>query len=286
MKILVFYSGGKDSQACLIWAVEKYGKKYVRAIFCDTGWENPLTYEHIQETTKLLGVELITIKSRKYNGLVDLSEKKGRFPSTMARFCTEELKAKPAIDYVLSLTDHVIVIEGIRGNESFSRSKMEPSCTYFKYYFEPKANGKTHTYRKKDVVEWVKKYNADKIRPIFDWTAEQTVSFILENGQKPNPLYYMGFSRVGCFPCIMARQKEVQLIVENHPNQWNRLKEAESNIGKSFFPPNYIPKHACKNGRFPMVEDVEKYIRGKNQTLDMFADDEPIGCMSVYNLCE
>jgi 3'-phosphoadenosine 5'-phosphosulfate sulfotransferase (PAPS reductase)/FAD synthetase len=255
-------------------------------VFCDTGWENPITYQHIHETTKALGVKLVQIKSEKYDGLVDLSFKKKRFPSTNARFCTDELKAKPAIDYVLSQTDNVIVIEGIRGDESLSRSKMEPACTYFKYYFHPRPNGKTHSYRKKNVVEWTKKYNADKVRPIFDWTAEQTVSFILENGQKPNPLYYMGFSRVGCFPCIMARKGEVKLIIENHPEQWQRLKDAEDEIGRSFFPPNYIPKHACNNGQYPMVTDVEKYIKGKNQTLDMFADEEPIKCMSVYNLCE
>lgn len=31
MKVIVSYSGGKDSQACLIWAVNKYGKDRVEA---------------------------------------------------------------------------------------------------------------------------------------------------------------------------------------------------------------------------------------------------------------
>ena len=167
---------------------------------------------------------------------------------------------------------------------------MQSQCTYFKYYFEPFGNGRTDSYRKKEVISWCKEFNADKLRPIFDWSATQTLDYIIDNGQFPNPLYYMGFARVGCFPCIMSRHKSVKLIIENHPEQWNRLVEFEKQIGHSFFPPNYIPKHACsmvsKNGkRFPSASDVEKYLRGKDETIDMFESETP-SCMSAYNLCE
>ena len=76
MKIIVSFSGGKDSQACLIWAVEKYGAKNVQAVFCDTGWEHELTYKHIQDTCKSMDVELITLKPEL--DFVELSKKKGR----------------------------------------------------------------------------------------------------------------------------------------------------------------------------------------------------------------
>jgi tRNA(Ile)-lysidine synthase TilS/MesJ len=39
MKIIVSFSGGKDSHACLIEAVKKYGADKIEAVFCDTGWE-------------------------------------------------------------------------------------------------------------------------------------------------------------------------------------------------------------------------------------------------------
>jgi len=290
MKILVFYSGGKDSQASLIWAVKQYGVQNCEAVFCDTGWENPVTYEHIRTTTEQLGVKLVTIKSAKYAGMVDLAIKKKRFPSSKARFCTEELKSKPAIDYVLSHSENLITIEGIRAKESFSRSKMNAECTYFKYYFEPigkDKNGKLkyHTYRKKDVKKWCEQYNADKIRPLFTWSADEVMDYIKANGQLPNPLYYQGFSRVGCFPCIMVRHQEIKLISENHPEMWDRLESAEKKVGRSFFPPSYIPKHACENKHYPFVSDVKKYLSDKNATLDMFEGEQP-GCMSAYNLCE
>ena len=137
MKVVVAYSGGKDSQASLIWAVNQYGKENVLAVFCDTGWEHSVTYQHIRNTTALLGVELIMLKSKKYNGMLDLATKKKRFPSTKARFCTSELKAIPMIDWVLSQQEHLLIIQGIRADESKSRSLMQEHCRYFKYYFTP-----------------------------------------------------------------------------------------------------------------------------------------------------
>lgn len=48
MKILVSFSGGKDSQACLIKACNDYGADKVTAVFCDTGWEHQDAYKHIE----------------------------------------------------------------------------------------------------------------------------------------------------------------------------------------------------------------------------------------------
>jgi 3'-phosphoadenosine 5'-phosphosulfate sulfotransferase (PAPS reductase)/FAD synthetase len=290
MKVLVFFSGGKDSQACLIHSAKKYGVENCEAIFCDTGWEHPYTYDHIRYITDLMGVKLVILKSEKYDGMIDLAKKKKRFPSTKARFCTDELKSKPAIDYVLNQNEHLIIIEGIRADESFNRSKMEPQCTYFNWYFQPMANGKMHTYHKKQIIEWCKKWNADKIRPIFDWSGQDVIDYIKANSQEPNPLYSMGFQRVGCFPCIMARHKDILTIVQNFPDQWKILKDAEIEQGSTFFTPDYIPKWATTqkfNGKTIVVAlDVEKYLTSKNATGDLFDDGTGLSCMSYYGLCE
>ena len=309
MKVIVAYSGGKDSQASLIWAIKKYGVSKIKAVFCDTGWENPITYQHISETTKDLGVELITVKSKKYNGMVDMAKKKGRFASTMARFCTSELKAIPFIDYVLDQKEHLIIIQGIRSDESESRSLMKKQCRYFKYYFEPyninkktgklKLNKKTgdsqkpkyHTYRKKDIVEFRSKYSDDIFRPVFNWTGKQVIDYILENGQKPNPLYYEGFKRVGCFPCFMCGHQEVRQIIARYPERFNELIQIEKEVGNSFFKIDYIPDRFKtgldeKSGKkYTRAIDIRKYLNNKNATLDMF-ESEGLSCMSFYSLCE
>lgn len=98
------------------------------AVFCDTGWEHPDTYKHVNDVCLQMGVRLITLKS-KYD-FVSLAVHKKRFPSTNARFCTSELKMKPMIDYVLSLKESCIIIQGIRAGESTARRQWKRNvCT-------------------------------------------------------------------------------------------------------------------------------------------------------------
>ena len=289
MKILVQFSGGKDSQACLIKAVNDYGKDKVMAVFCDIGWEHHVTYEHIHNVCKQLGVELITLKSKKYKDFVDMSIKKGRFPSSQRRFCTSELKLIPMIDYILSQDDSFIIIQGIRAQESKARAGYDVECSYFKEYFNDEVKG---LYHKKTVLEWCKTHDASVLRPIFHWSAQEVIDYILANGQRPNPLYERGFARVGCFPCIMCRKREVQLISKD---KWaaQRLIDAERRMknetekGYNFFAPDKIPARFCHNGQYPTVQEVFKYVNRNDAQLDMFEPEGGYSCMSLYHgLCE
>lgn len=98
--------------------MQKYGKDNVIAVFMDTGWEHELTYKHIEEVIKQIGC--IYIKLRGKYTFLSLAFKKKRFPSTKARFCTEELKIKPFIDWVLAQPYDMIIVQGIRAEESAS----------------------------------------------------------------------------------------------------------------------------------------------------------------------
>jgi len=276
MKILVPWSGGKDSQATLIWVVEKYGSKNVTAVFCDTKWEHEKTYGHVQLIPKMLGVELIIVSSKKYDGFLDLAKKKGRFPSSQVGFCTEELKIKPMIDYVLSLNEHVLIFQGIRADESAKRSKMFENCTFFKYYFEPyktnsmivekyssklnlslvqrknlekakarlaigKEDPKLHTYRKKEVFTFCEKFSDDIQRPFFKSTAEEVISYSLSRDYPINPLYFKGSGRVGCYPCKNVTLPELKRIFVNTPETKKKLIDAENETGRTFFSPDKVP---------------------------------------------
>ena len=334
--IIVQFSGGKDSLASLLWAIEKYGKENINVIFCDTGWEHPLTYEYIKTTMKQLDMEIIVVSSEKYDGFLDMVKKKGRFPSSQARFCTEELKSKPMIDYILDVHKyHFITVQGIRKDESSSRSKMNMECRYFKYYFEPyrtnsiivselkseekltinqidklkKAEDrlkeghedpKFHTYRKKEIMSFCENYSDDVMRPIFHLTAIETIGKILDAGMKPNPLYYIiGAGRVGCFPCIMVTHDELWGIIENEYWVIDKIADFEKANGSSFFAPDYIPKRYCsksainkkgKEVRYPIIEDVVRYLQDKHAQIDMGLFKEPNdgnrSCMSFYSICE
>lgn len=298
MKVIVTFSGGKDSLASLLWTREHITKNFT-TVFCDTGWEHPLTYEYINRIADKLHLDLVTLKSKKYDGMVDLARQKKRWPSTRARFCTEELKTKPCIDYVLDkVQDNMLMIQGIRAAESASRAKMSAQCTYFKYYFEPygydkAGKPKKHTYRGKEVRAFRAQFADDLLRPVFDWSAQQVIDYILDAGLEPNPLYRMAYKRVGCWPCVMANQRDILNIARQSPERIAYIAKIEQELQcgdrlrSEFFGPDKIPAHAITSGnKYPDIYDVVRYVEWQNATGSLFDDDTATSCMSYYGLCE
>jgi len=266
-KYIVTFSGGKDSLDTIIWCINNLTNDQWEIVFCDTDWEDEITYQHIQEVSNKIGKEIIVLRHEPYpisdedrnniriifgkdNLFAEMVIYKSRFPSTKARFCTEELKAKPMIDYVLSLNYDITIIQGVRADESQARKNMKRDDDYFKFYFEPyKVNKKGkklfHTYRKQDVIKRADLYSTDVFRPIIDKTAIDVFNSIYSNGFKPNGLYQMGMSRVGCFPCVMCQKVEIKKVGEIRPIRVMQIKSLESMSNSTFFPPAYIPLRLC-----------------------------------------
>ncbi|MDR0754175.1 MAG: phosphoadenosine phosphosulfate reductase family protein [Prevotellaceae bacterium] len=293
MKIIVTFSGGKDSLAALLWVRNNLTKNFT-TVFCDTGWEHPITYSYIDEIAKTLKLDLVVLKSKKYDGLIDLSKKKKRFPSSQRRFCTSELKTIPLIDYLLDVVnDDFVVFQGIRAAESQSRAKMNAQCNYFRYYIEPHGTDKHgkdkfHTYRRREILKFTKNHATDVWRPVFDWSAQEVIGYILKNGLEPNPLYRMGFKRVGCFPCIMSANPEIYQIVARFPERIAEIAGYEKECKSSFFGPDSIPRHAYR-GSYPLITDVARYIKSeyaRGTLFDKVEGKTALSCMSYYSLCE
>lgn len=293
MKIVVSFSGGKDSQACLIQAANKYGADKIEAVFCDTGWEHPITYQHIRDVCSKLGVKLSIIRNEKVDGFQGLCKQIKCFPIATRRVCTAKLKIQPMIDWIISQDESFIIIQGIRGGESGARAKMEQECSYFKEYFEADKGAKL--YHKKAVLEWCKTHDASVFRPIFHWTGQDVINYILDNGQQPNPLYRKGASRVGCFPCIMSRKGEIKVLSKD-VDMTKRLIQLEKEVDSlgqkchaGFFPKGYIPERFCKEygDGCPTVQEVIDYVNRDDAMTDMFEPEGGYSCMSLYHgLCE
>jgi len=268
VKHIACFSGGKDSTALVLWAKENLPE--FTAVFCDTGWEHPITYAYIEEVNQtVLGGSLVRIASDRYpGGFVELVQKKRRCPSAKARFCTEQLKVVPMIHWLDQQGDELTVYQGIRADESLSRSRMPAR-------------------------QWSDHYDAWIERPLLHWTAEQCFDLIRAKDVQPNPLYLMGAARVGCFPCVMVNMRELKAYLthpQNGPALKQRLLDLEARVGRSFFEPTYIPERFCTgfddvSGKpFPWCSDVFRYLESvdENQLPLLPARS----CMSVYNLCE
>jgi len=60
---IVSVSGGKDSLATLLIAIERFGLAAVMAIFCDTGNEHELVYEYLGYLESALGIKIHRLKA-------------------------------------------------------------------------------------------------------------------------------------------------------------------------------------------------------------------------------
>ena len=287
MTHIVQFSGGKDSTALVLWAKDQ-GWPFT-AVFCDTKHEHPATYAYIDQINRTqLDGALVTVCSAKYpGGMGELVRRKGRVPSTRARFCTEELKVFPFRDWLRQQTDEAMIYQGIRGDESGPR-------------------------RAAGARLWSDVYDSWIERPLFDWSADDVFAIHKRHGVEPNPLYLMGASRVGCFPCIMVNHGELKRMGQTDPLIWERAANLERAANRTFFPPHYIPARACSvvsrhiekfsdpdavGGphvyerevltAIPTVEDVKRYILSVDENQIRFWDRcDTGGCLSVYNLCE
>lgn len=195
IKVVVPVSTGKDSQACLRLAVENYPPDEVMGLFCDTGWEHPYSYQHLDTLRALYRVEIRHIRA----GTVEEEIKKaGMFPAPLVRFCTDRLKIKPSRDFYKRLQlDQGRGFEvwlGMRSGESSDRQKRYAGRVAEEVYAPHEINASYPKILAKSGVMFR--------LPILDWSRQDVVDYVGINNL--NPLYKHGFDRVGCFPCLAS----------------------------------------------------------------------------------
>jgi 3'-phosphoadenosine 5'-phosphosulfate sulfotransferase (PAPS reductase)/FAD synthetase len=230
IKIVVPISGGKDSQACLQLALENYDKAEVMGLFCDTGWEHPTTYQHVDFMRGFYGVEIKRISA----GTVEQQIiKNNRFPAPLIRFCTDRLKITPSKKFYSELAEKQGGFEvwyGMRSGESGDRAKRYADKISGEIYPPHEVNASYPQYLEKKGVMFR--------LPILEWSSTDVMQYLAGN---ENPLYAAGFDRVGCFPCLASTARKHQQAFDFDifgASQKYRVIRLEQAIGKKHEPAN------------------------------------------------
>ena len=284
IKHVVGFSGGIDSQACARWVLNRYPAEDVILLNSDVGGhEHPITTEFIE--TYSLDVHPVTVvtpiiadmgtlcksgasgERRSRYAEADrltfdvLAEIKGMFPTQQSQFCTKHLKLKPSHRWMKeNITDvglSFVRYAGVRRQESERR-------------------------KNKQAVEWDDFFGCPLHHPIVDWTKQMCFDYVKYHGEAVNPLYTMGFNRVGCAPCINANKNDILEWSRRFPEMIDKVRIWEQRTGLSFF------RHPFKDGRYRFVDDMvdwAKTARGGKQ-YSLLVLEEPAACDSEYGLCE
>jgi len=267
MKYIVSYSGGKDSTATLLWAYERYAPENIIVAFCDTGWETRTTYDYVEYISEWCESKDISFnKIKPAMQFEELVYHKKMFPRSFRRYCTQMLKIKPFFMFISQIQQKEVLV-GERSQESPSREK------------------KAHT-------EFNEYYNCYLHRPIKDWTHDDVFKIHQKHNIKHNPMYDLGFSRVGCAPCIMANKKDIALINKYFPEQIDKIKKLENNLqqkreeagladyNNTFFKPKVVGGET--------IADIDEQVYWANSTYGTTLQDFiPDSCKASYAiLCE
>ena len=284
VKHIVGFSGGIDSQACARWVLNRYPKEDVILTNSNAGGnEHPLTDEFVREySEKVHPVVLVTAivadmwktpgfaETKGYDGNAVLDfptmiEIKGRPPSRKAQFCTEKLKLAPQKRWIA---------------EHFGPGGQYEGFSYVRYTGVRRDESETR--KAQAFTQWDDWYDCELHAPIADWTKQMCFDYVKAHAEPINPLYAMGFNRVGCAPCINSGKEDIVNWTVRFPEMINKIRSWEQRCKRTFFAP-------CVPGLYTnTVDEVVRWAqtsRGGRQDLFPIMHERP-ACESKYGLCE
>jgi len=316
LKHVVSVSGGKDSTATLLIALQRCKHGDVIPIFCDTGNEHEQTYEYLMYLERALGIKIHRLKA-------DFSEQiasKRRFIARDQRLGRDKSGRK--VRWTNKAKRRALAVMHPTGNPFLDLciwkgrfpSRKAQFCTQelkrdMAVGFQLDLIEQGHS-----VLSWqgvrrdesfnrrnAKSYErlAPRLwtyRPIVAWTALDVFDFCASNKIQPNPLYLQGMSRVGCMPCINVNKGELKQISTRFPEHierianWEKIVCSASKRGFSTFIADADDRQDLRQifldlNIWARVE-WSKTTRGGRQ-YDLFSDLTPAdSCASSYGLCE
>lgn len=227
-RVIVNFSGGKDSTVAILEALNRYPKEDIELVFMDTGAEFKGTRNHVITVANTLELPL-TILEPKRDWFEQVRHDNMPFIPAL-RKCTWRLKVDIYRGWLSKYrkergiaVDDIFTVTGIRGEESLSRSKL---------------------------TEWQKDDHGQGWywRPCLTMREQEVKDRIKAEGL---PLHYCYefSSRCHCWLCIFAGYNEIRTYAEMNPDEWEKACLLEDEIGKPLLGTHKAINDLMKQGR-------------------------------------
>jgi 3'-phosphoadenosine 5'-phosphosulfate sulfotransferase (PAPS reductase)/FAD synthetase len=143
--------------------------------------------------------------------------------------------------------------------------------------------------------EWSDGFDCEVWRPLVTWTTAEVIAIHERHGLPLNPLYGLGATRVGCWPCIHARKSELALVARVDPARIRQIADIETDLnargmaraaeaGKPFVPRTMFSYHGGDNKHYPLpIYEAVAWANSKRGEWQPAGAAE--GCMR-HGICE
>ena len=214
-KLVISFSGGKDSTVVADIVTRALSDPSIVHIFGDTTLEFPTTYEYVSRFRKSNPMAIVKTAKNKEQDFYSVCDEIGP-PARMMRWCCTMFKTGPITKVLNSMfkDSKILTFYGIRKHESVSRSK-----------YDRVANGANVKIQKQTVAA-----------PIFYWTDIEVWLYMLAEDVDFNDAYRLGYDRVGCWCCpnnTIRSQLLAKVYMPDRAKKWrDYLIDFAKRLGK------------------------------------------------------
>jgi phosphoadenosine phosphosulfate reductase len=192
--LVVAFSGGKDSLVALHLTLRVLGNQ-VSVIYNHTTVEFPETLKYVKQLADEWNLNLIVTRPTK--SFFSAVKEKG-WATHKNRWCCKPYKDEPAHNF-MKQKGIMTEITGTTRTESLYRRSLKP-------FSFPK--------REPYII---------RIHPLYDWNQWEIWKYIKENKLPYNPLYDMGYQRIGCWCCPINGLSHYRRLKRTHPKLFEFL---------------------------------------------------------------
>ena len=270
-RIVVSFSGGKDSTVTADLAVKALSNPSLVHIFGNTTLEFPSTIEYAHRFRDAHPDAIFQIAKNDEQDFYDVCDDIGP-PARMMRWCCSMFKTGPITRVINSLyrSQQILTFYGIRKSESVSRSKYN---------------------RIEDSADAVKIQQQTVASPIFFWKDIDIWLYLIAENVDFNDAYRLGYDRVGCWCCPNNNQRAQFLSRIYMPEQSKKWRDFLVGFAKRIGKPDpevYVDtgKWKARQGGNGLASANDVKIKFTNCTAEEYAkiyrlvrpfDDELVG---------